>query len=289
MTVAKKVFLNDALVDFDQAHLSTSESGFLYGAGLFETLRSHNGMVFRLQDHLDRLFQSAAALSISHSYEKPDVGNAIGTLLQANALSEARLRLTLTNGPLTESEDQRKPTLLITVAQFRPYPAEYYKTGVLTILCPFRQNPTDPTCGHKTTCYYPRLLALNLARQKGAVEALWFTTDNRLAEGCISNVFLVKNSVLFTPPVETPVLPGIVRKAVGRLAQQQSVDVVEKDLYISDVLDADEVFLTNVLMEVLPVIQVERHTVGDGKVGPVTTKTRESLLRAIDEECRSQP
>jgi len=289
MTVAKKVFLNDALVDFDQAHLSTSESGFLYGAGLFETLRSHNGMVFRLQDHLDRLFQSAATLSISHSYEKPDVGNAIGTLLQANALSEARLRLTLTNGPLTESEDQRKPTLLITAAQFRPYPAEYYKTGVLTILCPFRQNPTDPTCGHKTTCYYPRLLALNLARQKGAVEALWFTTDNRLAEGCISNVFLVKNSVLFTPPVETPVLPGIVRKAVGRLAQQQSVDVVEKDLYISDVLDADEVFLTNVLMEVLPVIQVERHTVGDGKVGPVTTKTRESLLRAIDEECRSQP
>ena len=286
MTVAKKVFLNDNLIDFDQAHLPTSESGFLYGAGLFETLRSHNGMVFRLQDHLDRLFQSAAVLSIVHSYDKPYISDAIGRLLQANELSEARLRLTLTNGPLTESEDQRKPTLLITAAAFRPYPAEYYKTGVLTILCPFRQNPTDPTCGHKTTCYYPRLLALNLARQKGAVEALWFTTDNRLAEGCISNVFLVKNSVLFTPPVETPVLPGIVRKTVRQLAQQQSIELMEKDLDIGDVLDADEVFLTNVIMEVLPVIQVEKHAVGDGKAGPVTTKIRESFLAAIDTECR---
>jgi branched-chain amino acid aminotransferase len=288
MTMAGKVFLNNNVIDFDQAHLSVSESGFLYGSGLFETMRSHNGIVFRLQDHLDRLFHSAGMLSINHSYEKPYISDAITKLLQANELAEARLRLTLTNGPLTESEDQRKPTLLITATEFRPYPAEYYKAGVLVVLCPFRQNPTDPTCGHKTTCYYPRLLALNLARQKGAVEALWFTTDNRLAEGCVSNVFLVKNSVICTPPVETPVLPGIARKAVRQLAQQRSIELVEKDLTIGDLLDADEVFLTNVIMEVLPVIQVERHTVGDGKVGPVTTKIRESFLRAIDEECRRQ-
>ncbi len=288
MTMARKVFLNDSVIDFDQAHLSVTESGFLYGAGLFETMRSRNGIVFRLQDHLDRLFQSAGALSIVHSYEKPYISDAISKLLQANELSEARLRLTLTNGPLTESEDQRKPTLLITATQFRPYPAEYYKTGVLVILCPFRQNATDPTCGHKTTCYYPRLLALNLARQKGAVEAMWFTTDNRLAEGCVSNVFLVKNSVLYTPPVETPILPGIARKTVRQLAQQQSIELVEKDLYIADLLDADEVFLTNVIMEVLPVIQVEKHTVGEGKVGPMTTKIRESFLQAIDEECGNE-
>jgi len=286
MTMVQKVFLNDNVIDFDQAHLSVAESGFLYGAGLFETMRSRNGIVFRLQDHLDRLFQSAGVLSIVHSYEKPYVSDAIGKLLQANELSEARLRLNLTNGPLTESEGQRKPTLLITATEFRPYPAEYYKNGVLVILCPFRQNATDPTCGHKTTCYYPRLLALNLARQKAAVEALWFTTDNRLAEGCVSNIFLVKNSVLYTPPVETPVLPGIARRTVRQLAQQQSIELVEKDLYIADLLDADEVFLTNVIMEVLPVIQVERHPVGDGKVGPVTMKIRESFLRAIDEECR---
>jgi len=287
--MARQVFLNDKLIDMDEAGLSVMDSGFLYGAGLFETMRSRNGVVFRLPDHLDRLFQSAEALSIVHPYEKPYISDAIGKVLQANGLTEARLRLTLTNGPLAESEEQRKPTLLITAAESRPYPAQYYTTGALVILCPFRQNPTDPTCGHKTTCYYPRLLALNLAHQKRAAEALWFTTDNRLAEGCVSNVFLAKNGTLYTPPVETPVLPGIARKTVRQLASQQAINLVEKDLYITDILEADEVFLTNVVMEVLPVIQVEKHTVGDGKVGPIAKKVRESFLQAIEQECGRQP
>ncbi|OHB67029.1 MAG: hypothetical protein A2Y77_12765 [Planctomycetes bacterium RBG_13_62_9] len=156
----------------------------------------------------------------------------------------------------------------------------------MVILCPFRQNPTDPTCGHKSTCYYPRLLALNLAHQKRAAEALWFTTDNRLAEGCVSNVFLVKNSILYTPPTETPVLPGITRKTVLQVARQQSIELVEKDLYISDVLEADEIFLTNVIMEVLPVVSVEKHTLGDGKVGPVTKKLRGGFIQIVEQECK---
>lgn len=213
-----KVFLNNRLTDMEQAGVSVTDTGFLYGAGLFETMRSRGGAVFRLQDHLDRLLLSAAALSIAHSYDKPYISRAIDEVLQANQLKDARLRLTLTGGPLAESEDQRKPTLLITAAEFHPYPADYYTTGALVVLCPFRQNTTDPTCGHKTTSYYPRLLALNLARQRQAAEALWFTTDNLLAEGCVSNVFLVKESVLYTPSAQTPVLPGIARKTVLQLA-----------------------------------------------------------------------
>jgi branched-chain amino acid aminotransferase len=281
-----KVFLNDNLIDIDGASVSVTDSGFLYGAGLFETMRSHNGVVFRLEDHLDRLSSSARALSISHPFETAYLREAIDRLLQANQLADARLRLTLTNGPITPPQEERKPTLLIAATEFRPYPPEYYSTGVLVILCPFRQNTTDPTCGHKTTSYYPRLLALNLAHQKQAAEALWFTTDSRLAEGCVSNIFLVKNSVLQTPPLETPVLPGIARRTVRQLASQQSLGLVEKDLYISDLLEADEVFLTNVIMEVLPVVGVEQHTVGDGKVGPVTKRLREGFLEIIEQECR---
>ncbi len=286
--MAEKVFLNDNLIDMGEARVSATDSGFLYGAGLFETMRSRNGVVFRLEDHLDRLSSSARALSISYPYEKAYIREAIDRLLQANQLAEARLRLTLTNGPLAQPEEQRKPTLLITATAFRPYPPEYYETGVLVILCPFRQNATDPTCGHKTTSYYPRLLALNLAHQKRAAEALWFTTDNRLAEGCVSNIFLVKNSILYTPPLETPVLPGIARRTVRQLAQQQSLDMVEKDLFIADVLEADEIFLTNVIMEVLPVAGVEQHTVGNGKVGPITGRLREGFLQAIEQQCRRQ-
>jgi len=277
------------LIDIDNASVSVTDSGLLYGAGLFETMRSRNGVVFRLQDHMDRLFLSAAALSIALPYDKAYIEQAIHDVLEANQLKDARLRLTLTNGPLAESQDQRKATLLIAASEFRAYPTDYYKTGVLVILCPFRQNQTDPTCGHKTTSYYPRLLALKLAHQRRATEALWFTTDHRLAEGCVSNIFLVKNSVLYTPPVQTPVLPGIARKTVLQIAQEQSLETVEKDLFISDLLEADEVFLTNVVMETMPVISVEKHTVGSGKVGPLTQRLREAFLQIIERECGKQP
>lgn len=283
--MSEMVFLNDRVVDARQAHISLTDSGFLYGVGLFETMRSHDGVVFRLQDHLDRLLLSAAKLLAPHSYEKTHLEEAVQEVLQANELAEARLRLTLTNGPLMDAQEQPQPTLLITATQFRPYPSEHYTAGVLVILCPFRQNSTDPTCGHKTTSYFPRLLALEMARRKQAAEALWFTQDNHLAEGCVSNIFLVKDSVLYTPTVETPVLPGVARRTVLQLAGEQAIDAIEKDLTIADVLEADEVFLTNVIMEALPVISVERHVVGDGKVGPVTRKLREAFLRAIAEQC----
>ncbi|GAG29346.1 unnamed protein product, partial [marine sediment metagenome] len=241
-----KVFLNDKLVDIDKACISVTDSGFLYGAGLFETMRSHNSVVLALADHLDRLFFSAQALSINNPYSRKYISDAIYKLLKANKLTNARLRLTLTNGPMSESEEQRKATLLITAAKLQPYPAEFYKNGVMVVLSPFRQNPGEPICGHKTTSYFSRMIALNLAHQKRAAEALWFTVDNRLAEGCISNVFLVKDSMLYTPPIRTPVLAGVARKTVCQIALKYSIKLIEKDLYINDLLGADEVFLTNV-------------------------------------------
>ena len=186
---------------------------------------------------------------------------------------------------MTESEQQHRSTLLITATKFRSYPPEYYKKGVLVVLCPFRQNPSEPTCGHKTTSYYARMIALNLAHQKRAAEALWFTVDNRLAEGCVSNVFLVKDSALYTPPIETPVLAGVARKTVCQIALQHSIELVEKNLTINDVLGADEVFLTNVIMQVMPVITVEKHTVGDGNVGAMTKKLQKGFDEFIKNEC----
>lgn len=283
--MAEKVFLNDELVDTDKACISVTDSGFLYGAGLFETMRSRNGVVFSLRDHLDRLFFSAGILSINIPYDKEHIAEAIDRLLLANELTDARLRLTLSNGPMTESE-QRKSTLLITATPLRPYPPEYYKNGVLVVLCPYRQNPTEPTYGHKTTSYFSRMIALNLAHQKRAAEALWFTTDNRLAEGCVSNVFLVKNSVLYTPPIKTPVLAGVARKTVCQIAQAESIEFVDKDLTVDDVLGADEIFLTNVIMEVMPVVQVEQHTVGQGNVGPMARRLKAGFDERIEKECQ---
>lgn len=281
----EKAFLNDKITDIDKANISATDSGFLYGAGLFETMRSCNGVVFALADHLDRLFFSAKALSIDIHYTKEFITDAVNKVLQVNKLTDARLRLTLTGGPMSPSDEIRKPTLLITAVKLQPYPDEYYKKGVLVVLCPFRQNPNDPTAGHKTTSYYSRMIALRIAHQKRAAEALWFTTDNRLAEGCVSNVFLVKDSSLYTPPLKTPVLAGVARKTICRLAIENSIDLVEKDLTIEDVLGADEIFLTNVIMQVMPVVSVEKHIVGTGKPGPVAQQLREKFEELVENQC----
>jgi branched-chain amino acid aminotransferase len=248
-------------------------------------MRSCEGVVFSLKDHLDRLFFSAGALSINNTYSREYITDAIYEVLKANNLTDARLRLTLTGGPMSQSEEERRSTLLIAASKLQSYPPEYYKNGVLVILSPFRQNTAEPIYGHKTTSYFSRMLALKSAHQKRAAEALWFTVDNRLAEGCISNVFLVKDSILYTPPIATPVLAGVSRKTVFQLALKNSIEFIEKNLYISDLLDADEIFLTNVIMQIMPICRVENHQVGSGKPGQVTNKLLKEFDEFIKNEC----
>jgi branched-chain amino acid aminotransferase len=286
--MAEKIFLNDKIVNSNKTCISSSDSGFLYGAGLFETMRCSNGVVFSLDDHLNRLFASAEVLSIQTGYDKQYIRDAVYQVLESNNLTDARIRLTLTGGPMSAFDEDHKATLLITATQIQPYPPEYYQKGIMVILSPYRQNPADPTTGHKTTSYFPRMLALKAAHQKQAAEALWFTTDNRLAEGCVSNVFLVKNSVLYTPTLKTPVLPGIARKTVCTIAAQNSIELVEKDLSIDAVLAADEIFLTNVIMQVMPVVAVEKHTVSDGKVGVITKRILEAYNRYLKDSCNTK-
>ena len=139
-----KIFLNDKVVDDAEAHISVSDSGFLYGMGLFETMRCTGGRVFALDDHLDRLFNSAKELAINNRYDKEYIKDAIRQALEANNLADARLRLTLTNGPMAQGGES-KATLLITATRFEPYPAEYYQEGVGVVLTDFRQH-ARPDC-----------------------------------------------------------------------------------------------------------------------------------------------
>ena len=275
-----KVFFNGEIVEHSAAGLPVDDSGYLYGMGLFETMRAVGGKVFAVDDHLDRLSKSAEKLNINCSYDKPYLKDAIDKVIKANGLSDARLRLTLTNSP--ERDGEVMSNVLISAAELEGYPKEHYDKGVRVVLTECRQNPTDPTCGHKVTSYAARIMELGEAHRKMAAEALWFTADNRLAEGCISNVFLVKGGVLCTPRLDTPVLAGVARKHVLELAQKLSIKAEEKDITIQQLLDAEEVFLTNVIMLVLPVVAVEAHTVGAGRPGEVTVK----LLNAFNELLR---
>ncbi len=288
--MGEKVFLNSKVINAEKAQVSARDSGFLYGAGLFETMQCRNGVVFALTDHLDRLFYSARKLQIKNIYDKKYIADAVYETLGDNKLSDARIRLTLTNGDVGLSENPIS-TLLITATKFQGYPPEYYEKGIGVILSSIKQNATDPTTGHKTTNYFSRLLALDAARKAGAVEALFFTTDNKLAEGCISNVFLVKDSVLYTPPIEAGILAGIARKTVCLLALKNSLALVEQDLFVSDLLGAEEVFVTNVIMQVLPVTVIEKHQIGDGKPGALTKKLAELFEEEVKVQCniKTQP
>lgn len=278
----ENVFLNGQIIPADQAAVAVTDSSFLYGIGLFETMRADNGKVFRLQDHLARLNASARTLSIQNRFTDQQIEEAISRLLQANNLTQARLRLSISNGPI-QPDGKPSTHILITAAELVPYPQDYYQKGIRVILTDWRQNPKDPYCGHKTTCYGPRLMALRDAHAKLAAEALWFTTENFLAEGSISNVFLVKDSRLYTPPLDTPVLPGIARKTVLELAEQLHLECLQQPLRIDDLLAAQEVFLTNVIMQVLPVVAVEAHTVGDGKVGAITRKLMAAYAKKLSQ------
>lgn len=279
----EKVFFNGEILDADTAQVSIMDSSFLYGIGLFETMRAVRGRVFRLGEHLGRLHRSGEKLCIRNRYSAEELAGAIGRVLQANELTEARVRLSLSNGPI-QPDGQPVSHVLVTAAPYTAYPKDYYAKGIRVILTNYRQNSHDPFAGHKTTCYGPRLAVLRDAHEKLAAEALWFTTENTLAEGCVSNVFLVKDGALYTPPLDTPVLEGIARKTVLEIAEEEHLTIHEKTLVIDDLLAAEEVFLTNVIMQVMPVAAVEAHTVGEGKPGAVTSQLMERYEDVLKNE-----
>jgi branched-chain amino acid aminotransferase len=280
-------YLNGRFLPETEAAISASDGAFLHGAGLFETMRAENGCVFRVERHLDRLQRSAATLlRPMERSELPDEG-VFRELLRQNEMLTARMRLTVTPGPMrSHAEGRATPfNVLISATKLAGYPPEQYDTGVAVIVCPFKQSPSDPLAGHKTTAYLPRLLGLRQARNAGCTEALWFTTDNYLAEGSISNVFIVTKGTLRTPPLETPVLPGIARATVLEIAAGAGIVTKEEPLNIDDLLDADEVILTNAVMQVMPVIKVEKHDVDAGRPGPIAQRLLEAYRALVKREC----
>lgn len=284
-------WLNGKLVDESAASISIHDTGLLHGAGLFTTMRAYSGVVFRIEDHLRRLRHSCGELLVPLTWKDEDLIAAARELLQANGLTEARLRLTVTRGRVMHDPDtvRLEPTAFLTAVPLQPYPKDHYEHGVTVIAYDrHKLNPFDILAGHKALEYVGRFAALNTARQLGAVEALWFNVHNFLQEGSISNVFIVKSGTLHTPPTpsdldypeiadRTPysrsnVLPGIARKTVIEIAEREKIAVTIGPLTINDLLGADEIFLTNSVMEVMPVCRIERKGIGKEQPGDLTRK-----------------
>ncbi len=281
------IFLNGSFLPQERATIDVFDGGWLHGAGLFETMRAENGCVFRLESHLDRLRRSAEKLL--HPIEREELPSAdqFRELLHRNELQDARIRLTVSSGSVKSAGASGVPSLTIcaTCSELFSYPPQMYNEGVSVTVSRYLQSPRDPLAGHKTTCYFGRLIALRDAQQHRCLEAIWFTTEHLLAEGSISNIFLVKDEVLKTPARDTPVLAGIARDAILEIARNQRIDFVETRLTIDDLLGADEVFLTNSIMQVMPVIRVEKHDVGGGKPGAMTQRLSQAFRELVEQEC----
>ncbi|MHC4444581.1 MAG: aminotransferase class IV [Planctomycetota bacterium] len=276
----QKVYNDGKIMDLTQATISVSNPGVLHGVGLFETLRAYDAKPFRLQEHIDRMKASAEKLHIPVEEVIEQIPPAIGQVLEANQIKNARVRFTVV--PPNSWDEKSRGILLVAAQQLTGYPPQLYEKGMTVYVCnQYRQSSNDPLVGHKTTSYFPRLIALREAQQRQCGEALWFTPDNLLAEGCISNIFLVKDKKLLTPPEHTPILPGITRATVLELAQNNDLSAELVPCTVEQLLDADEVFLTNSIMEIMPVTNIERSPIADEKPGPITKQLHELYKQLI--------
>jgi branched-chain amino acid aminotransferase len=277
------VYLNGKIIPAGQATVSIFDSGFLHGASTFTTMLAHNGVVFCLGCHLDRLLDTAGLLGLRISATRENLTDAACQVLQANDLREARMRITLTSGDVHTQE----PLTLVTAEAMPEYPSWWYEKGITVVVSSFKELAGDPTFGYKTGCYLPRLLARQEAAAKGAEEALWFNTDNMLSEACFTNVFLVLDGCAHTPSRDTPCLPGVARQAVLEICRQMNIPSdAETPLTVKEMLRAQEIFLTGSTTLIRPVVRVEQHSVGDAKPGPITRRLMDAYRQLLDKECQ---
>ncbi len=299
---ALKIWLNGKFVAAQDAKVSLFDAGFQHGVGVFTSMIAKNGTIFRVMEHLERLKSSAIELGALEVLHLEPLADAIELTLSTNEMSEGRVRLTVTAGDLkmlkapgVQSDSKRSdPTIAIVAQPPTPYPAEIFERGVRVRIADARLNAHDPFAGHKTLWYWPRLAELQLAAAAGCSEALFFTVNGRAACGCVSNIFTVRDGIVRTPRTRndgdgspSPVLPGVTRRAVMECAQESGMTVETVDLTADDVLEADELFLTNSSWGVLPVTGVEKKVIGSGAVGEVTHTIRRDYLALVERQTKN--
>ena len=257
------IFVNGELIERPAARVSAQDRGLLYGYGLFETMRSYDGRVFRLEEHYRRLCDGASRLAMAVPLSLGDVGEAVDAVLKRNDLADAYLRLTVTAGA---SPDAACPTgdtsVVLTAGPMTDYPQDMYRRGMSAVVSSVRRNETSPLCRVKSLNYLDNLLSREDARRRGADEAILLNTRGKVAEGSASNLFLVDGDKLMTPSIESGALPGITRQAVLELAAAAGLEAIESEIETQMLRDAPEAFLTNSVMEVMPLTRIDGLPVG---------------------------
>ncbi|MCS6937256.1 MAG: branched-chain-amino-acid transaminase [Candidatus Bipolaricaulota bacterium] len=272
-----KVYLNGQFVPEEEAKVSVFDHGLLYGDGVFEGIRAYDGYVFKLDRHLDRLYDSAKAISLDIPLSKSEMTQAILETLRVNKLRSAYIRPVVTRGPGDLGIDPRrcfgKPSVIIIVKEWKSlYGEEISKRGLKAIVASTRARPPDTLSPSiKSLNYLNNIMARIEANHAGADEAIMLDTHGFVAEGTADNIFIVKRGQLLTPPT-VACLPGITRETVIELAQQEKIPVREEFFTLSALYSADECFVTGTAAEIAPIIEIDHRPVGTGAPGPITQK-----------------
>lgn len=287
--MTEKVYINGQFFLRDEAKVSVFDHGYLYGDGVFETMRAYGGQVFKLEEHLDRLFRSAAGIQLEVGMTREELKGAIYRCLEANGLTEAYIRLSVSRGPGPVGLDPEpcpEPTVVIVTREFRGYPEEMYKQGIQAIIARTRRIP--PECldpGIKSANFLNGILARLEAHRAGAQEAIMLNLEGHICEGTVSNVFWVEGETLSTPPLSAGILGGITRQTVLELAPRLGLRVEERLAPPEVLYEAPEVFLTNTTFEIMPVVQVDQKLIGARTPGRWTRTLLEEFRNLVRLTC----
>ena len=281
--MAAKVYINGTFYEQEDARISVFDHGLLYGDGVFEGLRSYGGKVFRLREHLDRLWESAKAIHLEIPISHQKMTDAVNESLQVNGIDDGYVRLVVTRGVGTLGLDPAQtsdPQVIIIADRITLYPEEFYTNGLkIVTVSTVRNHPAALSPRIKSLNYLNNILAKIEGKQAGCIEALMLNHKGEVAECTGDNIFLVRHGELLTPPREAGILDGVTRQAVIELAIESGLAVHEIPLTRHDVFIADECFLTGTAAEVIPVIEVDSRSSGAGTPGPITRDLIEKFHR----------
>lgn len=281
-----KVFLNDKLVSEESAYVSIFDHGFLYGDGVYETMRAYDGVIFKLDEHVSRLGQSALFIRLTIP-EARFLRDAIYQTLSANKLSDAYVRITVSRGKGPIGLDPalcKQATFAVIAKEFKGYPETRYEKGVAVIVAETRKNLTEALNPQiKSLNFLNNILAMIEAKEQGADEAIMLNAQGCIAEGTVSNIFFVSENSLCTPSLEAGILSGITRETVISLAQQAGIFVREGLFSPEELLKAEEVFYTNTSSEILPISRINQTTYG---IGNMTRQLRKMYKKEVTDYIR---
>lgn len=286
------VYFNGNFIKASEAVISIYDHGFLYGDGLFETMRVYDGIPFKFDEHMDRFYAGAQTLKIEVPLIRSVIKKAIQVLLDKNDLRDAVARVMLTRGEGGIGIDISlcpQPTILITVSPPAPIPDEVYEHGVkVGIVNRMRTPPQVIEASVKSNNYLSNILARAEAREKGFYDGVMLSVEGYCAECTTSNIFIIQNDEVATPAAATGILRGVTRSVIIDIAAAHGITVEEKFILPQDLYEASECFMTNSVSEIVPVVACDGSPIGSGSVGLVTLNFMQEFRRVVDDYVRLQ-